>query len=104
MVSGALVEHDFGKQLLCAVFKFRDESAFYPYVPKGSGAVASIVGYSIMSCILFFDGACRGNPGPMAIGAVLIVTKIDSFIFSKIKNIDCRCIAVHNSNQRLFLN
>ncbi|HEY9247003.1 MAG TPA: ribonuclease HI family protein [Candidatus Methanoperedens sp.] len=24
-----------------------------------------------MSCILFFDGACRGNPGPMAIGAVL---------------------------------
>jgi len=25
-----------------------------------------------MSCILFFDGACRGNPGPMAIGAVLL--------------------------------
>ncbi|MBU4373686.1 MAG: ribonuclease HI family protein [Euryarchaeota archaeon] len=25
-----------------------------------------------MSCILFFDGACRGNPGPMAIGAVLM--------------------------------
>lgn len=24
-----------------------------------------------MSCILFFDGACRGNPGPMAVGAVL---------------------------------
>ncbi len=24
-----------------------------------------------MSCILFFDGACRGNPGPMAIGIVL---------------------------------
>lgn len=24
-----------------------------------------------MSCILFFDGACRGNPGPMAIGVVL---------------------------------
>ncbi|MBU4491800.1 MAG: ribonuclease HI family protein [Euryarchaeota archaeon] len=25
-----------------------------------------------MSCILFFDGACRGNPGPMATGAVLM--------------------------------
>ncbi|MCE8423606.1 MAG: ribonuclease HI family protein [Candidatus Methanoperedens sp.] len=25
-----------------------------------------------MNCILFFDGACRGNPGPMAIGAVLL--------------------------------
>ncbi len=24
-----------------------------------------------MSCVLFFDGACRGNPGPIAIGAVL---------------------------------
>ncbi len=24
-----------------------------------------------MRCVLFFDGACRGNPGPMAIGAVL---------------------------------
>jgi ribonuclease HI len=25
-----------------------------------------------MGCILFFDGACRGNPGPMAIGVVLL--------------------------------
>jgi len=25
-----------------------------------------------MSCILYFDGACRGNPGPMAIGIVLL--------------------------------
>lgn len=25
-----------------------------------------------MSCTLFFDGACRGNPGPMAIGVVLL--------------------------------
>ena len=25
-----------------------------------------------MSCILYFDGACRGNPGPMAVGAVLL--------------------------------
>jgi ribonuclease HI len=25
-----------------------------------------------MSCVLFFDGACRGNPGPMAIGIVLL--------------------------------
>jgi ribonuclease HI len=25
-----------------------------------------------MRCILFFDGACRGNPGPMAIGVVLM--------------------------------
>ncbi len=25
-----------------------------------------------MSCILFFDGACRGNPGPMGIGIVLL--------------------------------
>jgi ribonuclease HI len=25
-----------------------------------------------MRCILFFDGACRGNPGPMAIGVVLL--------------------------------
>ncbi|MDO8725199.1 MAG: ribonuclease HI family protein [Candidatus Methanoperedens sp.] len=25
-----------------------------------------------MSCVLFFDGACRGNPGPMGIGAVLL--------------------------------
>ncbi len=24
-----------------------------------------------MTCQLFFDGACRGNPGPMAVGAVL---------------------------------
>jgi len=30
------------------------------------------VGYSGMNCILFFDGGCRGNPGPMAIGAVLL--------------------------------
>ena len=30
------------------------------------------MGYSNMNCILFFDGACRGNPGPMAIGAVLM--------------------------------
>ena len=25
-----------------------------------------------MGCVLFFDGACRGNPGPMGIGAVLL--------------------------------
>lgn len=25
-----------------------------------------------MSCVLYFDGACRGNPGPMAIGVVLL--------------------------------
>jgi len=25
-----------------------------------------------VSCVLFFDGACRGNPGPMGIGAVLM--------------------------------
>ncbi len=25
-----------------------------------------------MGCVLFFDGACRGNPGPMAIGVVLM--------------------------------
>lgn len=25
-----------------------------------------------MGCTLFFDGACRGNPGPMAIGVVLL--------------------------------
>lgn len=25
-----------------------------------------------VGCILFFDGACRGNPGPMGIGAVLL--------------------------------
>ncbi len=24
-----------------------------------------------MNCVLFFDGACRGNPGPMAIGVAL---------------------------------
>jgi len=30
------------------------------------------VGYSRMTCILFFDGGCRGNPGPMAIGTVLL--------------------------------
>lgn len=46
MVSETLKENDFGEQLLCAVFKFRDESevywiynfkqaAFYPFVPKG---------------------------------------------------------------------
>ncbi len=34
--------------------------------------MVSAVGYSCMSCVLFFDGACRGNPGPMAIGAVLM--------------------------------
>lgn len=25
-----------------------------------------------MGCTLFFDGACRGNPGPMSIGVVLL--------------------------------
>lgn len=46
MVSDTLIENDFGEQLLCAVFKFRDESevywiynfkqaAFYPFAPKG---------------------------------------------------------------------
>jgi ribonuclease HI len=30
------------------------------------------MGYPGMSCILFFDGGCRGNPGPMAIGAMLM--------------------------------
>lgn len=25
-----------------------------------------------MNCVLYFDGACRGNPGPMAIGALLL--------------------------------
>ncbi len=25
-----------------------------------------------MNCILYFDGACRGNPGPMGIGIVLL--------------------------------
>lgn len=46
MVSETLIESDFGEQLLCAVFKFKDESevywiynfkqaAFYPFVPKG---------------------------------------------------------------------
>lgn len=25
-----------------------------------------------VGCILFFDGACRGNPGPMGIGVVLL--------------------------------
>lgn len=25
-----------------------------------------------MRCVLFFDGACRGNPGPMAIGLLLL--------------------------------
>lgn len=25
-----------------------------------------------MGCVLFFDGACRGNPGPVGIGAVLL--------------------------------
>ncbi|HLB70513.1 MAG TPA: hypothetical protein VJJ51_05660 [Candidatus Methanoperedens sp.] len=44
MVSETLTEHDFGEQLLCAVFKFRGESevfwiynfkqaSFYPFVP-----------------------------------------------------------------------
>ena len=46
MVSETLKEHGFGEQLLCAVFKFKDESevywiynfkqgTFYPFVPKG---------------------------------------------------------------------
>jgi len=46
MVSETLSENDFGEQLLCAVFKFKDESeaywiynfkkaTFYPFVPKG---------------------------------------------------------------------
>jgi ribonuclease HI len=25
-----------------------------------------------VGCVLFFDGACRGNPGPMGIGVVLL--------------------------------
>ncbi len=32
----------------------------------------SLILLNIMSCILYFDGACRGNPGPMAIGVVLM--------------------------------
>ena len=28
--------------------------------------------YKMNRCVLFFDGACRGNPGPMGIGAVLM--------------------------------
>jgi len=32
----------------------------------------SLIFVNFMSCILFFDGACRGNPGPMAIGVVLM--------------------------------
>ena len=46
MVSETLTEHDFGEQLLCAVFKFKGEeevywiynfkhATFYPFVPKG---------------------------------------------------------------------
>jgi hypothetical protein len=46
MVSETLKDKDFGEQLLCAVFKFKDESevywiynfkkaTFYPFVPKG---------------------------------------------------------------------
>ncbi len=46
MVSDTLMEHNFGEQLLCAVFKFKNESEvywiynfkqgkFYPFVPKG---------------------------------------------------------------------
>jgi ribonuclease HI len=25
-----------------------------------------------LGCVLYFDGACRGNPGPMGIGVVLL--------------------------------
>ena len=46
LVSETLEEHDFGEQLLCAVFKFRGEkevfwiynfkqAKYYPFVPKG---------------------------------------------------------------------
>lgn len=46
MVSETLTDHGFGEQLLCAVFKFKNESIvywiynfkqakYYPYVPKG---------------------------------------------------------------------
>ncbi len=46
MVSETLTDHDLGEQLLCAVFKFKNESVvywiynfkqakYYPYVPKG---------------------------------------------------------------------
>ncbi|NJD76543.1 MAG: hypothetical protein FIB08_05525 [Candidatus Methanoperedens sp.] len=46
MVSETLTDHGFGEQLLCAVFKFKNESVvywiynfkqakYYPYVPKG---------------------------------------------------------------------
>ncbi len=46
MVSDTLMEHNFGEQLLCAVFKFKNGSevywiynfkqgTFYPFVPKG---------------------------------------------------------------------
>ncbi|HEY9247004.1 MAG TPA: hypothetical protein VIO11_09180 [Candidatus Methanoperedens sp.] len=48
LVSDTLTQQDFGEQLLCAVFKFNDESTvywiynfkqanYYPYVPKGEG-------------------------------------------------------------------
>ncbi len=30
------------------------------------------MGYSGMTCILFFDGGCRRNPGPMALGVILL--------------------------------
>ena len=36
-----------------------------------------------MSCVLFFDGACRGNPGPMAIGVVLFENGKNVKEFSK---------------------
>ena len=52
LVSETLKEHNFGEQLLCAVFKFRGEStvywiynfkqaSYYPFVPKGKERAAS---------------------------------------------------------------
>ncbi len=45
-----------------------------------------------MGCVLYFDGACRGNPGPMGIGVVLLengkkVKEISKFIGKGTNNI-----------------
>ncbi len=45
-----------------------------------------------MGCVLYFDGACRGNPGPMGIGVVLLengkkIKEISKFIGKGTNNI-----------------
>jgi hypothetical protein len=35
LVTQTLIEHGFSEQLLCAIYRFEGERAYYPFIPKG---------------------------------------------------------------------